>query len=98
VSNAIKFTPPEGRIEVRARREPGGGVVIEVRDNGPGIAPDELEHVMRPFCRGREAEADTSGTGLGLPLARALTQALGGQLRLTSGFGQGTTARLDLPI
>ena len=77
--NAIKYAPPGGRIDL-AVREAGDRVLITVEDSGPGIAAEELPRVFEPFYRiiGNEE----SGSGLGLPIAKTITERHGGQLRL----------------
>jgi signal transduction histidine kinase len=84
----------------------GGGAVtliarpgaIDVLDEGPGVAPDELEQVFERFHRGREGRAGTPGTGLGLPIARELMRRWGGDVRLANREGGGTAATVVLPF
>lgn len=96
LANAVKFTPPGGRIEMRLERQPDGGITIAVRDEGPGIAAEDLERIFRPFeqvvgiAKGR-------GSGLGLPLSRQLAQMLGGTLTTLSEPGYGAIFTLRLP-
>ena len=98
LSNAVKFTDAGGRIAVEARPDGAGGAVIEVSDTGIGIAAEDLEKVMSPFGQVHEAlNRETQGTGLGLPLSRALVELHGGRLTLQSELGKGTTARVELP-
>jgi len=98
LSNANKFTAERGRIVVVARRLPNNGVTIAIADTGLGMTPEEIEVALRPFgqVQGHLARAQ-EGTGLGLPLARALAQKHGGDLRLESQPGAGTTVFLTLP-
>jgi two-component system sensor histidine kinase BaeS len=85
-------------VRVRARRGPGGGVAIDVEDQGPGIAPEDLPHVFEPFYRGRRATADqVPGSGLGLAVVRDVTEAHGGRVTVRSSTGDGTTFTLHLP-
>jgi signal transduction histidine kinase len=96
LANAVKFTPPGGRIEMRLERTPDGGVLVAVKDEGPGIAVEDLERIFRPF----EQVAGTAkgrGTGLGLPLSRQLALMLGGVLTTVSEPGYGATFTLRLP-
>jgi signal transduction histidine kinase len=96
VSNAVKFTPAEGRVDVSARLD-DGQVEIAVADTGPGIAPDELETIFEEFKQatgGKRAE----GTGLGLPLSRKLVELHGGRLWVESAAGNGSTFRFTLPV
>ena len=70
LDNAIKFTPPRGRIEIRGMRLPSG-TCIEIRDNGPGIVPERRKSVLRRFDRG-DASPGIEGTGLGLSVVAAI--------------------------
>jgi signal transduction histidine kinase len=98
LSNAVKFTPPRGRVDVAALRR-DGRAVVEVRDSGMGIPESEQSRVFERFFRGSNAdEAAPSGTGLGLPIAKAVVDAHGGELTLESEEGVGTTARIVLPL
>ena len=98
VSNALKFTPRGGRIEVSARLLAGGDVEIAVADTGIGIAPEHQAQVLEPFYQVEEAFARTrAGTGLGLPLTRKLAELHGGRLELDSAPGRGTRVRVSFP-
>ena len=96
LANAAKFTT-DGTITVRVHRE-GEEVVLSVSDTGIGLAEDEMERVFEPF---QQANANTpsryGGTGLGLPITRTLTTALGGALGVDSAPGQGATFWIRLP-
>jgi signal transduction histidine kinase len=97
LTNVAKHTPQGTRVQLSAERV-GRLVVIEVRDEGPGIAPEDLPHVLDRFYRGGAPTRRTSsGLGLGLALARQVVRAHGGELAVTSAPEQGTTFRLDLP-
>ena len=95
VDNALKFTAPGARIEVRAR-EDGGFVVIEVADTGPGIPADEQPHVYEELYRGTGARS-VPGSGLGLALCRAIIDRHAGTLAVRSQVGKGTVFTLRLP-
>jgi PAS domain S-box-containing protein len=98
LSNAVKFTLPDGRITLAARTEASNDLVIEVADNGVGIAPENLAKVMTPFGQIDSAlSREHMGTGLGLPLAKELVELHGGTLSLESAPGRGTTVTIRLP-
>jgi signal transduction histidine kinase/PAS domain-containing protein len=96
LGNALKFTPA-GRVAVRVRAV-DGGVVVEVEDTGPGIAPELQERIFEPFF---QADASTArrheGSGLGLALSREFARLLGGDLSVRSTPGEGSTFTLRLP-
>lgn len=99
VNNAIKFTPMGGKITVSARFDPLRGMIVIVSDTGLGIAPHDLERVMRPF----EQIASTlsrqhQGAGLGLPLVKEIVEQHGGQVELSSELDAGTTVTVILPL
>jgi signal transduction histidine kinase len=83
-------------IEVEARRE-GADALVAVRDHGPGIAPEELEHVFDPFFRGQSERGRASGFGLGLALAKRVAQAHGGGARAVNEAGGGARIELRIP-
>jgi signal transduction histidine kinase len=96
VSNAIKFTPAGGRIDVRTRVAADGNLELAVADSGPGMNQEELEQAVGAF--GQTAEGrKAGGTGLGLTLTAALAHLHGGRLDIDSAPGQGTTAKIVLP-
>jgi CheY-like chemotaxis protein len=99
LTNAVKFSSPGGRVELRSRRE-DGSFRITVRDWGKGIDQEFLPYLFEPF---RQAEAPTTrhhgGLGLGLSIARYLVESHGGQLTAASeGIGRGSTFEIVLPI
>jgi signal transduction histidine kinase len=94
IQNAIRHTPPDGSITVRAEGV-DGGVEIEVADTGTGIATDQRERVFEPFYRG-DASRQTPGAGLGLAIARAIVEAHGGAIWLEEAPA-GTRVRFRLP-
>jgi signal transduction histidine kinase len=97
VSNAVKFTPPGGNVEVRVRAE-DDIVVVEVADSGLGIAEDERAQVFDAFFRSASAAVQaTNGIGLGLHLVRAIVAAHGGSIDVETEAGVGTTFRVRLP-
>lgn len=97
-SNAIKFTPAGGRVELTAERD-GERVRITVADSGIGIPEADQQRLFQRFFRARNAhDAAIPGTGLGLVIARTIVIGHGGDLRLESVEGQGTTVRVWLPL
>ncbi len=96
LDNAIKFTPPGGRVEVSAEVE-GGMYVIRVRDSGVGIPAEERPHVFERFYRVDRARG-SSGAGLGLPIARWIAEAHGGTLVVEEPAGNGTAFVARLPV
>jgi two-component system cell cycle sensor histidine kinase PleC len=98
VSNAVKFTPNGGRIEVVAGRSAGGDFQLTVRDNGPGIPRDKLEMIFTPFNQvDNRFDRQAGGTGLGLALVRGLAELHGGHAWLESEFGDGCCAFVTIP-
>jgi two-component system, OmpR family, sensor kinase len=91
LDNAFAWTPDGGRIDLGLSAA-NGTVAVSVADSGPGIGPEERERIFRPFWS-RAGE----GTGLGLPIARQLAHALGGELTLESVLGKGSRFELRLP-
>jgi signal transduction histidine kinase len=97
LSNAVKFTEPGGSVTVTPRAD-DDGIVVDVADTGIGMAPDEIPIALTPFAQiDNRLERRYEGTGLGLPLARTLTELHGGRLEIESEPGQGTVVRIHLP-
>jgi len=101
LSNALKFTPPGGHVRLSAKRRDDGAPVIEVSDTGIGIEPEDIPRALEPFRQVGDHDSahldhELEGTGLGLPLARALTELHGGRLEIASTAGKGTTVRIRL--
>ena len=98
MSNAIKFSRPNGRIDVTVAREDASGLRITVADGGEGIDPASIPSVFEPFRQGdSHVTLDKEGTGLGLHIASRLAQLHGGAIRMESVLGTGTTVALVLP-
>ncbi len=96
VSNAIQYTPEEGRITLGARRE-GAWAKLWVRDTGPGIPPEDLPHIFERFYRADRSRQRT-GFGLGLSIVRWIAELHQGKVTVDSTLGQGTTFTLWLPL
>ena len=97
-SNAIKFTPGGGAVKITAQVLTNGDVEVAVQDSGIGIAPEDMNKVLTPFGQVDSALArENQGTGLGLPLVRAMIELHGDKLLLDSSPGNGTTATLLMP-
>ena len=97
ISNAVKYNHRGGSITITCQEESTGQATIVVSDTGPGISPENMERIFVPFERlGAETTA-VEGTGIGLPLARALTDAMHGRLTASSVPGQGSAFALTLP-
>lgn len=98
LSNATKFTPSDGRIRLSAWLNDGNGIVITLSDTGRGIAPEDMERVLKPFGQVKDARTKTQdGVGLGLFLCRTFVELHGGTLTLESRRGIGTTATIEFP-
>ncbi len=94
IDNALKFG---GSAHLQVQRDAGGKVRMQVLDDGPGIAEEELDEVFKPFYRVESSRnRDTGGTGLGLAIAQQLSQALGGRLTLSNRECGGLCAQLEL--
>jgi signal transduction histidine kinase len=97
VSNALKFTPAGGRVEVCVRPS-GGWTELAVSDTGPGIPAEHRERIFEPFYQAEDCLTRTvQGTGLGLSIAREMVSAHGGELTLTSAEGLGSRFSVRLP-
>lgn len=96
MDNAIKFTPPGGRITVRAGRHWPGEVLVAVQDTGPGIPPGEQEAIFDRFYRARDQ--GEAGAGLGLTLARQMIEIQGGRIWVESEPGRGSVFYVGLPV
>ncbi len=98
LSNAVKFTPAGGKVKLRAGLAPDGGFMIKISDSGIGIAKENIANALAPFT---QVEGDLSrsyeGTGLGLPLSKALVELHGGKLYIESALNAGTTVTVYLP-
>ena len=99
LGNAVKFTPEQGRISIDASAAGEGFVRVSVADTGIGMSPEEVDTALRPFGQIDSAfNKRHEGTGLGLPIAHALTRMHGGDLSIDSRKGHGTRVTLTLPV
>ena len=99
LSNAIKFTPEGGHVTLSTGIEGEGGFELTVSDTGIGIAAGDLEQALAPFSQVDNArQRNHEGTGLGLPISRALAELHGGSLEIQSEPGLGTTVTVRLPV
>jgi PAS domain S-box-containing protein len=97
LSNAVKFTEPGGRVDVSCWTR-GRDAVVQVADTGHGIAAEAQESIFEPFVQlGRSLTSAHEGTGLGLAISHDLARAMGGDLRVESALGEGSTFTLSLP-
>jgi signal transduction histidine kinase len=98
IDNAVKHTPPGGRVDVRVRRQ-GQQAYLEVIDTGSGIPPEHLPRIFDRFYRADKARARAQGgTGLGLAIAKMLVEAHHGHLQVASTVGVGTHVTVSLPL
>lgn len=98
ISNAIKFTPPDGIVTLSVISEEVGSVQISVEDTGTGIASDQIEKVFDRYYQGGIDGTYQGGTGIGLALSKELSQLHGGVLSVKSGENEGSTFTLHLPL
>jgi len=98
IHNAIEYNQPGGEVEVSVERMVDGGVLLEVRDTGIGIAPEILEKIFERFFRGDPSRTETGvHAGLGLAIVKEYVDRLGGRLSVDSKVGLGTRFRIELP-
>ena len=98
LSNGVKFTTSRGQIIIGSGVNGQGDLVISIKDTGIGIPSEHLERVLNPFEQvADQLTKENEGTGLGLPIARALIELHGGSLTLSSALAVGTTVALRLP-
>jgi signal transduction histidine kinase len=95
IGNAIKFSPPGTEIMVQAMQH-NGDIRFSIKDQGPGIARLDQEHLFDPFWQARKGK--DGGVGMGLPIAKAIVQAHGGHMWAESQPGKGSTFSFTLPV
>jgi two-component system phosphate regulon sensor histidine kinase PhoR len=99
VSNAVRYTPAGGRIQVSVDKSADGCLVLEVRDTGAGIAAEHLPRLTERFYRvDRSRSRESGGTGLGLAIVKHVMQRHGGTLSIASEVGQGSCFKLSFPV
>jgi len=96
IDNAVKYTPPGGKVDVATRSDKEGRVVISVQDTGAGISADDLPYIFDRFFR-CDPSRSTSGFGLGLSLVKAVAEAHSGRVTVSSTPGQGSLFEVSLP-
>jgi CheY-like chemotaxis protein len=97
ISNAVKYNHKDGSITISCQQEGTDQVSIVVTDTGPGLSPENIERIFLPFERLGAERTAVEGTGIGLPLAKALTEVMRGQLTASSVLGQGAAFTVSLP-
>ncbi|WP_406828287.1 ATP-binding protein [Microbulbifer sp. ARAS458-1] len=99
IANAVKFSPANSTVELRLKNHNNAQLVIEVRDRGIGIAPEQQAIIFEPFEQVDKSHlGQTRGSGLGLPITRSLVELLGGNISLTSDGSSGTSFKVELPL
>ncbi len=97
LENAAKYSPPDGDITLGVRHE-GEEIHFWVADQGPGIPPEEQEHIFEHFYRGKHNRRYSPGTGLGLAICRRIVEAHGGRIWVESAIGEGACFHFTLPL
>jgi two-component system phosphate regulon sensor histidine kinase PhoR len=98
VENAVKYTPAGGRVEVKSAPGPQGGAVLEVSDDGPGIAAEHLPRIFERFYRVDKARSrELGGTGLGLAIVKHLAEGMGATVKVESAPGRGARFTVTIP-
>jgi signal transduction histidine kinase len=97
ISNALKFTPPGGRVDVLLRHL-GGSVRVDVSDTGLGMSDEDQDRVFDRFFRAPATRDQAPGVGLGLTIVKTIVEGHGGTIAVASSEGAGTTFRIELPL
>ena len=98
LSNALKFTPPDGTVRIRARAD-GEHWVLDIDDDGPGVSDTDRDRIFEPFYQGHTPQGGlVRGTGIGLSVVRDFVTAHGGTVELVAGEHTGAHFRLRLPL
>lgn len=100
VSNAIKFTPEGGTVEIQAHVDPdSGAVILVVQDDGVGMSAQEMVSALKPYEQGtQDSPHGDTGTGLGLTIVDRLVREIGGEFEVSSEKGKGTVVRITLAV
>jgi heavy metal sensor kinase len=99
IHNAVKHSPVGGAISVGVHSEPAGNVLIEIADDGPGIAPEHSQRIFDRFYRADESRSrEEGGAGLGLSIAQWAVRVHGGDIQLRAALGEGCTFQICLPM
>lgn len=97
LSNAIKYTPEGGRIDMMAKSLSDGRLELIVQDDGPGIPPEQMEHILEPFYRVHGDRSEQVGTGLGLAIVKASADSINAKLSFKNATPHGLIASVILP-
>ena len=98
IGNAVKFTPPDGKVTVAIEQNGNGWVQVSVQDTGPGILPEEAKKIFAKFYQiAQLSKQKTKGTGLGLAISKSLVEMHGGKIWLESHVGRGSTFSFTVP-
>lgn len=98
LSNAAKFTPADGEVQVTGHFDPDGNAVVRVSDTGLGIPENDLKQILEPFSQLRRPPGlQSEGTGLGLSLVKSMVELHGGNVSIQSRLGDGTTVTVVIP-
>ncbi len=97
IDNAVKFSPPTGTIDISAARQVGA-IVVTVKDDGPGVAPEYHDRIFERFFRVEREGSTVAGAGLGLAICKRFVELHGGRIELESRPGQGAAFRFTLPL
>jgi PAS domain S-box-containing protein len=97
IQNSLEAMPPGGTLTLRTGPDGGGGVWVEIEDNGPGIPEEFLPHLFEPFTTFRHGGGQPDGLGMGMAAVWRTLDVLGGSVTVRSGTGEGTCVRIVLP-
>jgi signal transduction histidine kinase len=99
LENAVQYSPAGSKVAIHVERNGGSTACVSIQDSGPGIPEEQLPHVFQRFYRGDPSRSrSTGGFGLGLAICKAIVTAYGGQIKATSGNGNGTEMKVVLPV